>query len=77
MVCSGQFLLCPHLTLTPPTAIDAFSTALVMENAEVVNTLLNYIPTINFDQTAAETPEISLFETTIRYIGGLLAGMSW
>lgn len=47
-----------------------------MGNAEVVNTILNYIPTIDFDQTAPETPEISLFETTIRFVGGLLAGRS-
>ena len=53
------------------TAIDAFSTALVMGNEEVVNIILNYIPTINFTTSPYE---ISLFETNIRYVGGLLAG---
>ncbi|RDL42045.1 alpha-1,2-Mannosidase [Venustampulla echinocandica] len=53
------------------SAVDAFSTALVMQIPEIVDTILEYIPTINFDETA---DEISLFETTIRYLGGLLSG---
>jgi mannosyl-oligosaccharide alpha-1,2-mannosidase len=53
------------------SAVDAFSTALVMQIPQVVNQILDYIPTINFDQTS---DQISLFETTIRYLGGLLAG---
>ncbi|TQS34146.1 hypothetical protein Golomagni_05484, partial [Golovinomyces magnicellulatus] len=52
------------------SAVDAFSTALVMEIPEVVNQILDYVPTINFDQTNSE---VSLFETTIRYLGGLLS----
>lgn len=55
------------------SAIDALSTAVVMRNAEVVNEILDYIPTINFRNTTV-TSTISLFETTIRYLGGLLAG---
>lgn len=51
--------------------MDAFSTALVMENWEVVNQILEYIPKIDFDDTSTE---VSLFETTIRYLGGLLSG---
>lgn len=58
-------------------AIDAFSTALVMENADVVSEILQYIPTINFNTTADPTITLSLFETTIRYLGGLLAGKCW
>lgn len=53
------------------SAIDAFSTALVMGNKEVVKQILDYVPKINFDQTSTE---VSLFETTIRYLGGLLSG---
>ncbi|KAJ8070227.1 hypothetical protein OCU04_000612 [Sclerotinia nivalis] len=53
------------------SAIDAFSTAIVMEIPEIVDTILDWIPTINFDKT---TSQVSLFETTIRYVGGLLAG---
>lgn len=45
-----------------------------MEDAEIVNFILNYIPSIDFDKTAPETPSISLFESTIRYIAGLLSG---
>ncbi|KAK4241744.1 glycoside hydrolase [Achaetomium macrosporum] len=73
----------PHDSLKPVTngyaddrnawgasAVDAFSTALVMENWDVVDQILEYIPQINFDNTA---DEVSLFETTIRYLGGLVS----
>ncbi|TVY53891.1 putative mannosyl-oligosaccharide alpha-1,2-mannosidase 1B [Lachnellula cervina] len=53
------------------SAVDAFSTAIVMQIPEIVDTILNYIPTIDFDVT---TEQVSLFETTIRYIGGMLSG---
>ncbi|KAH8808493.1 glycoside hydrolase [Xylogone sp. PMI_703] len=56
------------------SAIDAFSTALLMQNKDVVNTILEYIPTIDFSTTSADSTEISLFETTIRYLGGLVSG---
>ncbi|KAI9690667.1 MAG: maturation of Asn-linked oligosaccharides protein [Bogoriella megaspora] len=55
------------------SAVDAFSTALVMELPEIIDTILNYIPTINFTDSI-NSEEISLFETTIRYLGGLLSG---
>lgn len=55
------------------SAVDAFSTALVMENWDVVKDILKFIPTIDFDKTSTE---VSLFETTIRYLGGLLSGES-
>jgi mannosyl-oligosaccharide alpha-1,2-mannosidase len=42
-----------------------------MGNAKVVDQILKFIPTINFDKTNSE---VSLFETTIRYLGGLLSG---
>jgi mannosyl-oligosaccharide alpha-1,2-mannosidase len=50
------------------------STALVMGNAEVVNQILDFIPTINFARTAPGAEEVSVFETTIRYLGGMLSG---
>jgi mannosyl-oligosaccharide alpha-1,2-mannosidase len=53
------------------SAVDALSTALVMGNWPVVRQILEFIPEINFDNT---TTEVSLFETTIRYLGGLLSG---
>jgi len=40
---------------------------------ETVDQILAYIPNINFDNT---TDEVSLFETTIRYLGGLVSGKS-
>ncbi|KAL2144813.1 hypothetical protein VTI28DRAFT_8475 [Corynascus sepedonium] len=73
----------PHDSLRPATnryaddrngwgasAVDALSTALVLEEWDVVDQILEYIPTINFDNT---TTEVSLFETTIRYLGGLVS----
>lgn len=42
-----------------------------MEKQDVVDQIVNYIPSIDFSNSATE---VSLFETTIRYLGGLLAG---
>jgi mannosyl-oligosaccharide alpha-1,2-mannosidase len=42
-----------------------------MQIPEIVDTIVEFIPTIDFDVTDSE---ISLFETTIRYIGGMLSG---
>lgn len=42
-----------------------------MQVPEIVDTILEFIPTVDFDQT---DDEISLFETTIRYVGGMLSG---
>lgn len=53
------------------SAIDAFSTSLIMKIPEIVDQILEYIPTINFAKTETY---VSLFETTIRYLGGLLSG---
>lgn len=53
------------------TAIDAWSTAIIMENKDAVNKVLDYIPTIDFDRSATD---VSFFETSIRYLGGLLSG---
>jgi mannosyl-oligosaccharide alpha-1,2-mannosidase len=55
------------------SAIDALSTALVMGNAQIVNQILEHIPTIDWS-VSADDEVVSLFETTIRYLGGLLAG---
>lgn len=53
------------------SAVDALSTAIMMRNAEVVNQILDYIPTIDYSKT---NQMVSLFETTIRYLGGMLSG---
>jgi mannosyl-oligosaccharide alpha-1,2-mannosidase len=54
------------------SAADAISTAAIMGNTNVLDQILNYIPTVDFTKSNETT--ISLFETTIRYLGGLLAG---
>ncbi|KAK6211052.1 glycosyl hydrolase family 47 [Colletotrichum tabaci] len=53
------------------SAVDALSTAIIMENKDIVGQILEFVPTINFDVTSTE---VSVFETTIRYLGGLLSG---
>ncbi|KAF2153158.1 glycoside hydrolase family 47 protein [Myriangium duriaei CBS 260.36] len=54
------------------TAVDALDTAIIMGVPDIVEKILDYIPTINFAKPA-DNAQISLFETTIRYIGGFLA----
>lgn len=54
------------------SVVDAISTAAIMGHREIVHQILDYIPTIDF--TYSNETTISLFETTIRYLGGLLAG---
>ncbi|KAF3395669.1 putative mannosyl-oligosaccharide alpha-1,2-mannosidase 1B [Talaromyces pinophilus] len=54
------------------SVVDAVSTAAIMGHQEIVDQILDYIPTIDF--TYSNETTISLFETTIRYLGGLLAG---
>lgn len=53
------------------SAVDALSTALVMGEKDIVNQIISYIPTINWSVT---NDSVSLFETTIRYLGGMLSG---
>ncbi|KAH0267232.1 putative 1,2-alpha-mannosidase, partial [Aureobasidium melanogenum] len=56
------------------TAVDALSTAILMESEDVVTTIVDYIPTINFNVSKSNAP-VSLFETTIRYLGGILSAI--
>ena len=42
-----------------------------MGNEKVINQILDYIPKIDFGSAVGS---ISVFETTIRYLGGLLSG---
>jgi mannosyl-oligosaccharide alpha-1,2-mannosidase len=55
------------------SAVDALSTALVMGIPSIVNEIINYVPSIDWSVSANDEP-VSLFETTIRYLGGLLSG---
>ena len=52
------------------SAIDALSTALIMEIQPIVTEILEYVPTVDFTTTATG---VSLFETTIRYLAGMLS----
>jgi mannosyl-oligosaccharide alpha-1,2-mannosidase len=52
------------------TAVDALGTAILMGKLDIVNIVLAHIKTIDFNNT--NTP-ISVFESTIRYMGGLLS----
>jgi mannosyl-oligosaccharide alpha-1,2-mannosidase len=45
-----------------------------MQIPEIVNTIVDWVPTIDFDHALSPDDEISLFETTIRYVAGLLSG---
>ncbi|KAF2029320.1 glycoside hydrolase [Setomelanomma holmii] len=53
------------------STVDALSTALIMGQKDIVNQIITYIPHINWSQTNIS---VSLFETTIRYLGGMLSG---
>lgn len=56
------------------TAFDALDTAIIMQQEDIVNFILDYIPTVDFTKTV--TPRgsvVSLFETNIRYLGGMLS----
>ncbi len=55
------------------SAVDALSTALVMGQADIVTQITDFIPTIDFTRSVPPIT-VSLFETTIRYLGGMLAG---
>lgn len=55
------------------SAVDAISTALIMENDEVIQQVVDHIKTINFNETVQGGESVSLFETTIRYLGGMLS----
>lgn len=53
------------------TAVDALSTAIIMENTAAVNQILKHIGTIDFDRSSTD---VSFFETSIRYLAGMLSG---
>lgn len=48
----------------------------MMGNEKVIGQILDYIPHINYDKVADPTRTVSLFETTIRHLGGLLSGIA-
>ncbi|CAK1358410.1 putative mannosyl-oligosaccharide alpha-1,2-mannosidase 1B [Cercospora beticola] len=59
------------------TAIDGLDTAIIMEQQDIVDIVLDFVPTVDFTKNNAKGPQdaqtTSLFETNIRYLGGLLS----
>ncbi|KAL4934333.1 glycoside hydrolase family 47 protein [Aspergillus undulatus] len=53
------------------SAVDALSTAIIMRNATIVNQIIDHIATIDYSKTDTM---VSLFETTIRYLAGMISG---
>jgi mannosyl-oligosaccharide alpha-1,2-mannosidase len=53
------------------SAVDALSTAVLMRNATIVNQILDHVAQVDYSKTK---DQVSLFETTIRYLGGMLSG---
>lgn len=45
-----------------------------MEEVEIVEQILDFAATIDFTTTREENSEISVFESNIRYLGGLISG---
>lgn len=52
------------------TAVDALGTAILMEKKDIVKDILKHVGKVDFHSTNAP---ISVFESTIRYVGGLLS----
>ncbi|KAI1815915.1 glycoside hydrolase family 47 protein [Poronia punctata] len=55
------------------SAVDAISTALIMENEKVVKQIVEHIKNVDFTKTVKGGENVSLFETTIRYLAGLVS----
>lgn len=53
------------------TVVDAFDLAVIMRLPDVVADMLNFIPTIDFTRTSTQ---VNVFETNIRYLGGMISG---
>lgn len=73
VVICAQKLTQPGRNRWGVTAIDALSASIIIGDEESVNQILEFVPTIDFT-TTEEPGVISLFETNIRYFGGLLSG---
>jgi len=55
------------------SAADALSTAIVMGKSDIVDIIVDYVPQIDWS-VSYQDEAVSLFETTIRYLGGILSG---
>ncbi|KAL4806532.1 mannosyl-oligosaccharide alpha-1,2-mannosidase 1B [Aspergillus unguis] len=53
------------------SAIDALTTAIIMRNATIVDQILDHVASVDYSKTDSL---VSVFETTIRYLAGMLSG---
>lgn len=51
--------------------MDALSTAAIMELPDIVDEIVDWVPSINYNSS---NQQLSVFETTIRYLGGMISG---
>jgi mannosyl-oligosaccharide alpha-1,2-mannosidase len=56
------------------TAIDALSTAILMEKRDVVVQILEFIAGIDWTRLSREHTKIQVFEVIIRHLGGMVSG---
>ena len=56
--------------------MESLSTAIVMGEVNTVNQILDHIGNVDFNTTTKPNDRISLFESTVRYLRGLISGMS-
>lgn len=47
-----------------------------MGEKQTVEQILDFVPTIDFTTTKKENESVSVFESNIRYLGGMLSGTS-
>ncbi|KDQ18619.1 glycoside hydrolase family 47 protein [Botryobasidium botryosum FD-172 SS1] len=55
------------------TIVDSLDTMLVMGLTDFYNEGVEFVKTIDFQKSNSSDPTVSVFETTIRYLGGLLS----
>jgi len=55
------------------SALDALSTAAIMQLPDVVNQIIAHVSQINY-AVSHNNESVSVFETTIRYLAGMLSG---
>ncbi|KJZ74590.1 hypothetical protein HIM_05940 [Hirsutella minnesotensis 3608] len=56
------------------TAVDALSTAIIMGETRIVDQILDHVAKVDFTTTSRANDQLSLFETNIRYLAGLISG---
>lgn len=55
------------------TIFDAMDTMLIMDLPNFYQEAVKFVGTVNFNESKVQTQTVSVFETTIRYLGGMLS----